>query len=432
MANRLIIGILVLLVVLTGGIGYYSFNLNGQVDRLSERITVFEDKQTASVRAVSDELASLRTRTESGLTSLESKAASAQTDITAMKSDLATAQDRLATVTENISAVSSQVTTLDKRIAGAETGLSRLSNSLIDAVTIYQKAVRATVRITNGQNTAGSGFIYDTDGRVVTAYHVIKSLSPIYIMMYDGRVSRADVVGFCPFSDVAVLKLVNNPSIDPLPLADSGLIKVGESVIAIGSPGDGNDPLGLRDTLTSGIISQVNRYVNVEDQYFANLLQFDAAVNFGNSGGPLVDSQGKVIGVVNARISPSQGDGIYYAIASNKVKRVVEAIIARGSFAYPLIGTGISDLTPQQVKDRSLETANGALVGSVTSGGPAQTAGIQAGDIIISMDGISMRNISDLTSYLGEFKSPGDTTVIEAIRGSTKVKVSVIVGKRTQ
>jgi S1-C subfamily serine protease len=433
MANRLIIGILVLLVVLTGGIGYYSLTLNRQVDNLSERLATYESEQTARVRAVSDNLAALRTATESGLSSLEMKAAGAQTDINAMKSDLATAKDRLNSAEENISGVSSQVTTLDKRVTGAETGLSRLSNSLIDAVTIYQKAVRATVRITNGQGTAGSGFIYDTGGRVVTAYHVVKGLSQIYIVMYDGRVSRANVIGFCPFSDIAVLKLDNNPSLDPLPLADSGLISVGESVIAIGSPGDINEePLGWRDTLTSGIISQVNRYIDVEGLYIANLLQFDAAVNFGNSGGPLIDSQGKIVGVVNARIDPTRGDGICWAIASNKVKRVAEAIIAKGSFAYPLIGTNITDLTPQQVKDKSLETSNGVLVTSVASGGPAQIAGILTGDIIISMDGIPMRNIADLTSYLGEFKSPGDTTVIEVIRGTTRLKVSVIVGKRTQ
>jgi S1-C subfamily serine protease len=424
MTNKFILGLLIVLVVLTGGIGYYSFTLNGQVDRLSERLTTYESEQTSRIKAVSDNLAALRTATESGLSSLESKAASAQTDITAIKSDMSTAQT-------DITAIKSDMSTAKDRITSAETGLSGLSNSIIDAVTIYQKAVKATVKITNGQYTAGSGFIYDAAGRVITAYHVVKALSPIYVVMYDGRVSRANVSGFCQFSDVAVLKLDTNPSIEPLPLADSSMIKVGQSVIAIGTPGDSDNPLGLRDTLTSGIISQVNRYVKVENFYLANLLQFDAAINFGNSGCPLINSQCQVIGVVNARIDPNEGDGIYWAIASNKVKRVAEAIISTGSFAYPYIGTSLADITPQQVKDKSLDNANGAIVTSIISGGPVQTAGLQTGDIITSMDGIPMRNIADLTSYLGEFKSPGDTTVIELIRGAARLKISVIVGKRT-
>jgi S1-C subfamily serine protease len=413
MANKLVTGILVLLVVVTGGLGYYSFTLNRQLDDLNARIASFQDEQSALVRAVSDNVAALRSSTESSLSSLDTK-------IGKVSSDLADAQERLSGVTENISTISSQINSL-----------SRLSGSVIDSTAVYQKAVRATVRITDGEAMAGSGFIYDNEGRVVTAYHVVKDLSPIYIMTYDGQVIAANVTGSCQFSDIAVLKPDSNPSLEPISLADSGKINVGDPVITIGSPGSSESPLGLRDTLTSGIISQVNRYVDVEGVYIANLLQFDAAVNFGNSGGPLIDTRGRVIGVINARIDPTQGDGIYWAIASNKVKRVADAIIATGSFAYPFIGTGISDLTPQEVRDKSLDTANGALVGNIVSGGPADTAGIKAGDIIISMDGIPMRNVADLTSYLGEFLSPGNTTIIEVIRGKAKMKMSVTVGKRT-
>ncbi len=424
MANRFVNIMLVVLVVFCGAVGFYSFTLNRQVDRLDERITAFEDAQTALVVAVSDNLSALRASTESGLASLDTKVSAARNDITAMKSDMSAARDSLAGVTDNITAISSQVTGLGTRVAGAEAGLSRLSNSVIDYVSIYQKAVTATVRITDGQGL-GSGFIYDKSGRVVTNYHVVRELSPIYVEMYDGRISKASVIGYCAFSDVAVLKMDNNPSIEPLPVADSGKIKIGESVIAIGSP------FSHRDTVTEGVISQVNRFENIEGLYIANLLQFDAAINPGNSGGPLLDSHGNVIGIVVARIDANTGDGIYWAIASNKVKRVAEAIISKGSFDYPWIGTGISDLTPKLVTDKSLETANGALIGNIVSGGPAQTAGLQTGDIITAMDGISMRNIADLTSYLGEFKSPGDVTVIEVIRGTGKLKIPVTVGRRS-
>jgi S1-C subfamily serine protease len=432
MSNRWTVGILVILVVLTAGIGYYSFTLNRQVDTLNRQLASFRDEQTARVQTIGDDLASLRSQTESGLSSLETKAAAAQADIDAMKSDLVAARADITRAQDNITGVSSQVTGLDRRVAGAETALSGLSDSLIDAASVYRQAVQATVRITDGQIMSGSGFIYDSSGRVVTAYHVVNGLSSIYVIMYDGRISRASVIGFCPFSDVAVLKLDVNPSLDPLPLADSSLITIGEPVVAIGSPGDSDNPLGLRDTLTAGIISQVNRFIDVENQYIANLIQFDTPINFGNSGCPLIDARGKVVGVVNARISPSQGDGIGWAIASNKVKRVVDSIIATGSFPYPWIGTGIADLTPEQVNDKGLENADGILIGIITAGSPAQAAGLHSEDIIISMDGIPMRNTADLTCYLGEFKSPGDTTVIELIRGSSRLTLSVTVGTRPE
>ena len=371
-------------------------------------------------------MAAFRSQTETGLSDLGNKLTDASRDITVVKSDLSAAATRLSDAEQAIGGVSSNLTALDKRVAGAESGISGLSSSLIDTVSIYRQAVKATVRITDGQSL-GSGFIYDVNRHIITAYHVVNGLSPIYVMMYDGRVSQANVIGFCPYSDIAVLKVDTIPSAGPLPMADSSQIHIGESVIAIGSPFS----LDNRDSATLGVISQLNRFVDVENVYKANFIQFDAAVNPGNSGGPLLNSDGKVIGIVDARIAATEGDGISWAISSNKAKRVADSIIATGSFAYPWIGTGISDITPQNVKDKGLDTANGVIVGSVTDGGPASAAGIQTGDIIISMDDIPMRNIADLTSYLGEFKSPGDTAVLEVIRGSSKLKLTVTVGTRT-
>jgi S1-C subfamily serine protease len=427
MTNKIIIAILIVLVLVTAGNGYYSFTLGRQVDTLNGRLAAYEIEQNARVQAIGDNLSALRARTEIGLTDIGKKLTDTQTDIAAMKSDVASAKDRITGAENTLNAVSSQVTALDKRLAGAEA----LSNSVINAADVYQKTVKATVRITNGQSSAGSGFIYDKSGRVVTAYHVVDGLTPIFVLMYDGSVSRATILGYCRFSDVAVLKLDSIPAIDPLPLADSGKIRVGDPVIALGSPGDSDNPLGLRDTLTSGIVSQVNRSITINDLFIANLIQFDAAVNFGNSGCALINAASQVVGVVNARVDPIAGDGIYWAIASNKVKRVAESIISKGFFAYPWIGSGIADITPEQARDRSLETANGVIITSVVSGGPAQTAGLIAGDIITAMDEVGMRNTSDLTSYLGEFKSPGDKIVFDVLRGNTKLKITVTVGTRT-
>ena len=163
-----------------------------------------------------------------------------------------------------------------------------------------------------------------------------------------------------------------------------------------------------------------------------NLIQFDAPVNPGNSGGPLANANGEVVGIVVARINPSEGDGIYWAVSSNKAKRVATALIAHGSFDYPWIGTGIADLTPQIVQDRALETANGVLVTEIFDNSPAQTAGIKVDDIIVSMDNVSVKDSADLTSYLGEFKSPGDAATIGLIRGTARLNLDIKVGKRQE
>jgi len=423
MANKVIIGILVLLVVLTGCIGYYSYTLNQQIDDLGERLTGFQTEQTARIDAMSDELGGLWQEASS----LGGQIEGVQSEVDTLDSELGATEDRISGVEDEVAGVSTQVGTLDERISSAEADISR---SVIDASELYERVVRATVRITNGQSTAGSGFIYDNDGHVITAYHVVNGLSPIFVMLYDGRVSRATVDGYCEFSDVALLTLSINPDIEPLPLGDSSLIQIGEPVIAIGSPGDGDDPLGLRDTLTSGIISQFNRFVNIEGSYISNLIQFDAAVNFGNSGGPLINSKGEVIGLVDARIDPLIGEGIYWAVSSNKVKRVVEALLEHSYFAYPWVGVAITDLTPQMVRDWSLETANGVLVTAIFPDSPAAAAGIQDDDIIVAINGVPVRDTGDLTSYLGEYASPGDETVIEVIRDNTRLEISVELGTR--
>jgi len=413
----------VLLVVLVGGSGYYSYTLNQQIDDLGEQLTAFETEQTARIGAISDELGELRQETDS----LDSRIEGVQSEVDTLDSELGAINDLISGVEDKIAGVSTQIGTLDERISSAEADISR---SIIDTSEVYEKVIQATVRITDGQNTAGSGFISDTAGHVITAHHVIDGLSQIFVIMYDGTISKATTVGYCQFSDVAVLKLEDNPSIEPLPLGDSSLIRIGEPIIAIGSPGDGENPLGLRDTLTSGIISQVNRFINIENSNISSLLQFDAAVNFGNSGGPLLNSKCEVIGLVIARIDPITGDGINWAVASNKVKRVADAIIANGSFAYPWVGVGITDLTPQIVRDMSLEKANGVLVTAIFPGSPAEAAGIHVDDIIVALDGVPVRDMDELTSYLGEYNSPGDEAVLDVIRDAARLEISVEVGTR--
>ncbi len=424
MANKVIIGILVLLVIIAGGNGYYSYTLNRQIDDLSEQLAVFEEEQAARIETVSDEL---RKEMAGGLSSLENQLEESRADIDALAGELETASDRIAGMEDEISGLSSRLEALNERVSSNEADISRM---VLDASEVYERVSPAVVRITNGAGTLGSGFIYDSDSHIVTANHVIEERSSIYVLMYDGRVFKATTVGYCEFSDVAVLKLETNPSVEPVETGDSNLIKIGDPVVAIGSPVFGDNLLGLRDTLTSGTISQVNRFVSVENHTLSNMLQFDAAVNFGNSGGPLFNSSGEVIGLLTARIDPLQGDGIYWAVASNKVKRVADAIITTGSFAYPWIGVGISDLTPQMVLDMSLETANGVMVTSVFTDSPANTAGIETGDIIVAIDGAMVRDMDELTSYLGEYMSPGEAIMLDVIRDAAVLEISVEIGTR--
>jgi len=206
------------------------------------------------------------------------------------------------------------------------------------------------------------------------------------------------------------------------------MVKVGEPVIVIGNP------LGLPEAITSGIVSQTNRFAEVgydtKTQWVASIIQFDAAVNFGNSGSPLLNSKGEVIGMVIARVDPTLGDGVYYAVSSNKVRRVALSLIERGSFDYPWLGVEIANLTPETARARNLETVNGALVKTVMPATPAEAAGIKVDDIIVAINGTLVQEVADLTCYLGEYASPDDEVTLALIRDGAKIELPVKVGKR--
>jgi S1-C subfamily serine protease len=299
----------------------------------------------------------------------------------------------------------------------------------MNAPDVYREASQTVVRISDGQRTVGSGFIYSPEGHILTAHHVTAQLDEIYAIFPDGRVFPASVVGSCAFSDVAVLELDSASVFEPPRISDSSAIKIGDPVATIGSPFD------LAESLNTGVVSQVNRFADIEYngqvRWVSNLIQFDAAVNSGNSGGPLFDSDGGVIGLVIARVGPEEGDGIYYAVSSNKLKRVADSIIANGYFDYPWLGVDISDLRPQQVQDMDLESIHGVLVSQVITDSPADTAGAQADDIIIAIDGTETGNVALLTSYLGEHTSPGEPAILTVIRGTDTIDLPLEVGQRS-
>ncbi len=420
--NKIIVSILVLLLLLSGGLGFYSYTLNQQIDSLSGQLASFQQEQADRIGTISDELTNIKKETLTKISGLEGKL---KDEMSLTQTKISETEDKVRVLASNIDDAIARVDTIESEVRDTTTELSR---SVINANKIYQKVSQATVRISDGQRTIGSGFVLDNEAHVVTAYHVIEELSSIYIIFPDGRTSKATVKGSCQYSDVAVLTLADKPDIELPPLANSSEIRVGEPVVTIGNPFD------LTETLTAGIVSQVNRYDEVQSdtqsRWVANLIQFDAPANPGNSGCPLLNSRGEVIGLVIARIDPSQGDGIYYAVSSNKVRRVATSIIEKGSFDYPWLGVSIANLTPQIVQNRNLTTMNGVLVaGFVSDSSPAAIAGMKTDDIILAIDDVEIRDIAEFTSYLGEFKSPGELVTLKGRRGTTELQLVVEIGK---
>ena len=304
---------------------------------------------------------------------------------------------------------------------------------LMNVERLYQEVKPAVVEVVTkagwGEQTIGSGFVFDSQGYIVTAYHVVENATEVKVILDDGTISSASVTGYCPYSEIAVLKPEQSLTIQELVLGDSNAMAVGEPVIVMGSP------FNLSGTVTSGIVSQKGRFIEIEynkgkRRWVANLIQCDAPVNFGNSGGPLVNSKGEVVGLTVARIDPEKGDGIYYAVSSNKLKRVALAIIDYGSFDYPWLGVTITDLTPEKARARHLDTINGALVTEAIAGDPAATAGIRADDIILAIDGFPIGETADLVSYLGENKSPHESTVLTILRDGQELELTLELGKR--
>jgi len=235
-------------------------------------------------------------------------------------------------------------------------------------------------------NWVGSGFVYDNRGHILTNNHVVENSEKISVTFYDGVELPATVVGTDKQSDVAVIK-VDNTSYPPLPKGDSSKLKVGELVMAVGSP------FALSQSVTSGIISALERNAVGINEY-ESFIQTDAAINRGNSGGPLVDMNGAVIGVNSAIVSGSTGnDGIGFAIPINMATSVANMLIKDGKVRYARIGIQLEVLTPAMARQLGLdENVKGVLVNSVNPGSPAEKAGLKEGDVIVGFAGEKVVN----------------------------------------
>jgi 2-alkenal reductase len=321
-------------------------------------------------------------------------------------------------------------------------------------VALYESVSPGTVAIITDQGQ-GSGFVYDSQGNVVTNYHVIEGANSVEVRFTSGYMAYGTIAGTDLDSDLAIIK-VDAPAneLHPLPLGDSTSLKVGQTVVAIGNP------FGLNSTMTVGIISALGRTLDsahstADGSMFTagDIIQTDAAINPGNSGGPLFNIKGEVIGINRAIRTNSStvtgqpvNSGIGFAISINIVKRVAPVLVAKGKYDYPFLGVSClpsENMSLQVIDTLGLKSFTGAYVTDVVSGGPAEKAGIVAGstptnipklfsggDLIIAIDGHEVHTFDDMLSYLITNKGPGDSVVLQVLRGTEKVDVTVKLDKR--
>lgn len=316
---------------------------------------------------------------------------------------------------------------------------------------IYENVNPSVVNIQTSEDVGGSGFVWDTEGHIVTNFHVVHSAGEIQVTFWNDVQVSAEIIGEDPDSDLAVIK-VNPKGLDlrPVALGDSLNLKVGERAIAIGNP------FGLAGTMTTGIISALGRSIDAPSNYLIpEAVQTDAAVNPGNSGGPLLNERGEVIGIVSQIRSPVRASsGVGFAVPVHIAKRVVPVLIEKGAYQHPFIGISGRTLSPElnEVLGLPLDL-RGAYVVAVLEGHPAAAAGIRGGtkstdvilgldengrpirlkkggDVIIAINEQPVQRFDDLLVYLFRYASPGDTVVLTVLRDDKELQIPVTLGVR--
>jgi S1-C subfamily serine protease len=340
-----------------------------------------------------------------------------------------------------------------------------LGKNGFDASTIYRKLSPGVVTITSlygnatslsdllgggGGASEGSGFVLNGDGYIATNAHVItngtgdkiKKAKEVFVQFSDGNQVSAKIVGYDPNADVGVLK-VDPKGLDlvPLELGHNEAVNVGDPVAAIGSP------FGEQGSLSVGVVSAEDRAIEaLTDFSISDAIQTDAAINRGNSGGPLLDSHGRVIGI-NSQIKSSSGGGsvgVGFAVPVDTVRRAIEQIRANGDVRYAYIGISSQPIYPQLAQKLNVPVKNGALIADVVKGGPADKAGLRGGgketrfqaslvklggDVITKVDGRPLTRDDDFSSRITNYK-PGDTVRLEIYRDGQRKEVSVTLGER--
>jgi len=315
---------------------------------------------------------------------------------------------------------------------------------------IFESSESGVVRVNVERNDptqfstggVGSGFVYDDTGNIITNDHVVYDAKKITVTFVDGEAFLAEIIGSDPYTDIAVIKINStNTLLNPLPIGNSNNLRVGEQVATIGNP------FGLSGSMTSGIVSQIGRLLPQQSGYsIPDVIQTDAAINPGNSGGPLLNMDGDVIGI-NTAIQSATGEfaGIGFAVPSATVKKIVPVLIETGEFKHPWIGIQGHDVDPELAKIRELNSSKGFLIMTVIEDSPADVAGLLGvtetveidereypldGDIIISVDGIEVRKISDILVHLQRNKVIGDYMELEILRDGQILDITIILEER--
>ena len=280
---------------------------------------------------------------------------------------------------------------------------------------------------TGDQTVSGTGFFITDQGYILTNNHVVEGASEVTIILSDGTQHKATIVGTDLYSDIAVLKTDGNiPAVAQL--GNSDVLKPGESVIAIGSP------LGnFKNTVTVGVVSATGRAIDTGNGYqIEDLIQTDAAINHGNSGGPLVNLVGEVIGintlVVRNTGSGDVAEGLGFAIPVNTAQAVAQQIIEKGYFARPYMGISFQPINPEIAANYNLPAQWGVYVTSIADNSPASRAGLQAGDIITKIGDVALDETHSYVNTLFAFK-PGDQLTLDIVRGQEKVQVQITLGE---
>jgi S1-C subfamily serine protease len=354
-------------------------------------------------------------------------------------------------------ALSSRLTDLQNQVTALRTAGNSQYQVIPENVSLSQlyQNIRDSIVMINGlivQNTffgqqltqvQGSGFICNLTGSpvIVTNFHVVDGVQNISVTFRNGDAYAGRVLGSDLYADVAMLSTSAPASeLKPLQVASSSTLNVGDFVVAIG------DPFGLTGSMTTGIVSQLGRTIIESTTNFpiADIIQISAAINPGNSGGPLLNDKGQVVGITTAVVSNSQGLGL--AIPSNTILREITSLVNSGSYTeHPWLGIAGADMTYDIANQLGLKTTYGMLITQVTSGGPADKAGLKAGskqatidgnsltvggDVIIAINGSRIVNSDDLSTYLEENTSPSQTITVTIVRNGSTMDIPVVLGTR--
>ena len=337
-----------------------------------------------------------------------------------------------------------EIKMMNDKVQGLQDQISAITGSqnfTHHNITIYQNSswvseiyenVRNSVVLVQGLTSdgsvQGSGFVYDSSGTIVviTNYHVVFDKSSVSVTFSNGNGYSAEILGTDAYVDLAVLS-VDAPTAEfkPIEITSSSTLQVGDPVVAIGNP------YGLIGSLTTGVVSALGRTITEDyagDYSIANIIQTSTPINPGNSGGPLLNSIGKVVGITTAIVTDSQGLG--FAIPSNTILREISALITTGTYnGHSYLGVRGQDMNYQMAQELNIDVTYGWRLAAITEGGPSEGK-LLVGDVIIAMNGTSIRNNDDLASYLAEKTLPDEHLMFTVFRDNATIDVDVVLGTR--